>query len=187
MLAGLLSFLSPCVVPLLPGYLSYATGMSAATLDSGNRGRMFLGSPLFVAGLSILFVSYGALFGQLGNWLSRYQRPIVFSLGIATIVMGIAFMGLIPFLQRDVRVRSLPRVGLLAAPLMGLMFGLGRTPCGGPTLGSVLSLSMNEASAGRGAILSAAYCLGLGTPFVVAGLALVEPCASLAGCAGDKH
>jgi cytochrome c-type biogenesis protein len=169
--AGLVSFFSPCVVPLLPGYLSYATGLSGADLQSARRGRMVLGSLLFVLGFSFVFVSFGALFGQLGEWLLVYTRQVSVVLGVVTILVGIAFLGLVPWMQRDVRVHAVPAVGLAAAPLLGVLFGLGWTPCIGPTLTAVNTLAMSEASAGRGALLGLAYCIGLGLPFILAGLA----------------
>lgn len=170
-IAGLVSFFSPCVVPLLPGYLSYATGLSGAELGTARRGRMVAGSLLFVLGFAAVFVAFGAAFGQLGLWLVTYTEQIRTVLGVLTIVVGVAFLGLIPWLQRDVRVHQVPAVGLAAAPLLGVLFGLGWTPCIGPTLTAILSLSMNEASAGRGALLSLAYALGLGVPFILTGLA----------------
>ncbi|WP_426242617.1 cytochrome c biogenesis CcdA family protein [Nocardioides sp. LHG3406-4] len=175
LVAGLVSFFSPCVIPLLPGYLSYATGLSGADLAGGeadrHRGRMLLGSVLFVLGFSAVFVAIGTLSGALGYWLIDYQRQITVVLGSLTIVLGLAFAGLVPGLQRDWRVHQVPSVGLAAAPLLGILFGLGWTPCIGPTLGVISSLSINEATAGRGALLSSVYALGLGIPFVVAGLA----------------
>lgn len=171
MIAGLVSFLSPCVVPLLPGYLSFATGLSGADLESAKRGRMALGGLLFVLGFSVLFVLLGAAVGGIGQWLQEYQRTITVVAGVVTVVLGVAFMGLVPWFQRDVRVHRVPAVGLAAAPLLGALFGLGWTPCVGPTLTAVLGLSLNGASAGRGALLAFAYCLGLGVPFIVAGLA----------------
>ena len=171
LVAGLVSFFSPCVVPLLPGYLSYATGLSGADLESSRRGRMVLGSFLFVLGFSFVFVAFGALFGQLGFWLAEYSTQLQVALGGVTVLVGVAFLGFVPWLQRDVRVHSVPAVGLAAAPLLGVLFGLGWTPCIGPTLTAITSLSLNEASAARGALLSLAYALGLGVPFILAGLA----------------
>ena len=169
--AGLVSFFSPCVVPLLPGYLSYATGLSGADLENAKRGRMLLGSFLFVAGFSLVFVAYGALFGRVGEWLILYTRPISIVLGIVTILLGLAFVGVVPFLQRDLRVHQVPAVGLAAAPLLGVLFGLGWTPCIGPTLSAVNLLAVNEGTAVRGVLLGLAYSLGLGLPFLVAGVA----------------
>jgi cytochrome c-type biogenesis protein len=171
LVAGLVSFFSPCVIPLLPGYLSYATGLSGADLEDARRGRMLAGSLLFVLGFSVVFVALGTLSGALGGWLVTWQREITVVLGVLTILLGLAFAGLVPWLQRDWRLHRVPAVGLGAAPLLGVLFGLGWTPCIGPTLGVITALSINEATAGRGALLSACYALGLGLPFVVAGLA----------------
>ena len=175
LVAGLVSFFSPCVIPLLPGYLSYATGLSGADLADGkaadHRGRMLLGSLLFVLGFAAVFVSIGAASGALGQWLREYQREITVVSGVVIIVLGLAFAGLVPALQREWRVHKVPAVGLAAAPLIGIIFGLGWTPCIGPTLGVILTLSVNEATAARGALLSGVYAVGLGIPFVIAGLA----------------
>jgi len=171
LVAGLVSFFSPCVVPLLPGYLSYATGLSGVDLENARRGRMVLGSLLFVLGFSFVFVVLGTLSGALGDWLFRYTREISVALGFFTILVGIAFIGLVPWLQRDVRIHRVPAVGLAAAPLLGVLFGLGWTPCIGPTLSAVQALALHEGTATRGAVLSVAYSLGLGIPFLVAGLA----------------
>ena len=171
LVAGLVSFFSPCVVPLLPGYLSYATGLSGVDLENARRGRMVLGSLLFVLGFSFVFVVLGTLSGALGEWLFRYTRQISVALGLFTILVGVAFIGLVPWLQRDVRVHRVPAVGLAAAPLLGVLFGLGWTPCIGPTLSAVQALALHEGTAMRGAMLSVAYSLGLGIPFLVAGLA----------------
>jgi len=171
LVAGLVSFFSPCVVPLLPGYLSYTTGLSGADLASARRGRMLAGSLLFVLGFSFVFVSFGALFGAVGDWLWKYQHQVTLVLGVFTIVVGIAFLGALPWLQRDWRVHKVPAVGLAAAPLLGVLFGLGWTPCIGPTLSAITSLAVNEGSAERGALLGFVYCLGLGLPFVFAALA----------------
>lgn len=167
MAAGVVSFLSPCVLPLVPGYLSYVTGMSA----DPRRGRMVLGSVLFVLGFAVVFVAGGALFGGLGALLLGNAELITRVLGALTIVLGLAFLGLLPGLQRDVRIHRLPAAGLAGAPLLGVVFGLGWTPCIGPTLAVVLTLAVDQGSAVRGALLAFGYALGLGLPFVLAGLA----------------
>ena len=172
--AGLVSFFSPCVVPLLPGYVSYATGLSGADLETARRGRMLAGTFLFVLGFTAWFVVLGTLSGALGEWLWEYKREISMVLGAVTVVVGLVFMGVlgwIPFLQRDVRFHRLPAVGLAAAPLLGMLFAIGWTPCLGPTLTAVQGLAYTEATAGRGAVLSVAYSLGLGIPFILLGLA----------------
>jgi cytochrome c-type biogenesis protein len=169
--AGLVSFFSPCVIPLLPGYVSYVSGLSAVDLEQARRGRMLAGTVLFVLGFSAVFVSYGALFGYVGLELKAYQRTVDIVLGIVTIMVGLVFMGLVPFGQRDLRLHAVPKVGIAAAPVLGVMFGLGWTPCLGPTLTAVLSLSMSEGGAARGSLLTFVYCLGLGLPFVLAALA----------------
>lgn len=174
-LAGLISFFSPCVLPLLPGYISYATGLSAADLaenkGKGRRGRMVLGSTLFVLGFSAVFVLAGSLFGAVGMWLLEWRQVITIVMGVLVIVLGLAFAGWLPIFQRDVRVHKVPAVGLGAAPLLGFLFGLGWTPCIGPTLGVILSLGLYEATAARGALLAFAYCIGLGAPFILVGFA----------------
>ncbi|MEV4108236.1 cytochrome c biogenesis protein CcdA [Nonomuraea sp. NPDC049695] len=166
-LAGVVSFLSPCVLPLVPGYLSYVTGMST---DAG-RGRLVLGTVLFVSGFGLVFVLSGALFGGLGSVMLGHAELITRVLGVLTILLGLAFLGVIPGLMRDVRIHRVPSAGLAGAPLLGVVFGLGWTPCIGPTLAVVLALGLNEGSAARGALLAVAYALGLGLPFVGAALA----------------
>ena len=168
--AGLVSFLSPCVVPLLPGYVSFATGLSGADLEDAGRGRMLAGTSLFVAGFTAWFVLVGVTTGALGAWLWEYQREISVGLGAVTVLVGLVFMGL-PWLQRDVRVHTVPWVGVGAAPLLGLLFAIGWTPCLGPTIVAVQSLAITEGSVGRGVVLSVAYSLGLGLPFILLGLA----------------
>ncbi len=171
LVAGLVSFFSPCVIPLLPGYLSYATGLSGADLESAKRGRMLAGSLLFVLGFTLVFVALGTLSGALGAWLITWQREITVVLGAMTILLGLVFAGVVPWFQRDWRLHRVPAVGLAAAPLLGVLFGLGWTPCVGPTLAVITTLSVNEGTAGRGALLSVFYALGLGLPFIVAAVA----------------
>jgi len=220
--AGLVSFLSPCVLPLVPGYLSFVTGLSgeelgdprrtAAPVPAGTaaapaagwtaaapaataaawspprgsgtvrdrtegsapvqvrRGRVLLGSVLFVLGFSAVFVTSGVLFGGLGSLLVEHKTVVDRVLGVVTIALGLVFMGVLPGLQREVRFHRLPSPGLAGAPLLGVVFGVGWTPCLGPTLAAVQTLAFTEASAVRGALLTAAYCLGLGVPFVLSGL-----------------
>lgn len=170
-LAGLVAFASPCVLPLAPGYVSYVTGLTGAELATGRRkSRVMLGSILFVLGFSFVFVSYGALFGGLGSALLRYEDIITRVMGVLVIAMGLAFMGVVPWFQREYRLMRVPTWGVAGAPLLGVLFGLGWTPCIGPTLTAVQSLAFTEASATRGALLSLAYCLGLGIPFIAFGL-----------------
>jgi cytochrome c-type biogenesis protein len=175
LVAGLVSFFSPCVIPLLPGYLSYATGLSGADLANGvagtRRGRMFLGSVLFVLGFATVFVILGTLTGAVGAWLVEWERQLSIALGLLAIVLGLAFAGWLPFLNREWRVHKVPAVGLAAAPLLGFLFGLGWLPCTGPTLAVISTLALTEGTAGRGAFLLAVYALGLGVPFVLAALA----------------
>ena len=172
-LAGIVAFLSPCVLPLAPGYVSYITGLTGAELadTKGRRFQVLAGSLLFVLGFSVVFVSYGVLFGGAGSVLLEYSETINRILGVVVILMGLAFLGLIPGLQREWRLHRMPRWGVAGAPLLGLLFGLGWTPCIGPTLTAVQTLAFTEASALRGAILSFVYCLGLGLPFVLLALA----------------
>jgi cytochrome c-type biogenesis protein len=166
-MAGLVSFFSPCVIPLVPGYLSYASGMS----DVKSRSRVFLGSILFVTGFTFLFVSYGVLFGGLGSKIAENSRPISITLGFLTISLGIIFLFNERF-YRSFKPSWKMRSGLVFAPFLGFAFGIGWTPCIGPTLGAVQVLAIQSATAQRGAILSAAYCVGLGLPFILMGLFL---------------
>ncbi|MEV7089800.1 cytochrome c biogenesis protein CcdA [Streptomyces sp. NPDC093085] len=172
LLAGLVSFFSPCVLPLVPGYLSYVTGVSGTDLADARRGRMVAGASLFVVGFTAVFVSGGALFGYFGQTLQEYRDILAKVLGVLMVLMGLFFMGLMPWLtQREFRIHQRPVTGLTGAPLLGALFGIGWTPCLGPTLSSVNALAFQEASAGRGAILTVAYCFGLGVPFVLGAVA----------------
>ena len=164
-LAGLISFLSPCVLPLVPGYLSFAAGYSKA------KGRVFLGSILFVLGFSVLFISYGALFGGIGSRIATNDETITRILGVITILLGLIFMGRFP-MMRTFSPKIATNGGLIGAPLLGFLFGIGWTPCIGPALATVQTLAFQESSAARGAILSFGYCIGLGAPFIASGLYL---------------
>lgn len=156
-LAGLISFASPCVLPLVPGYLSYAAGTS---------NRRILGSILFVLGFSTLFVLYGATFGGIGAKVLANEELLTRILGGFTILMGLIFMGRIPFVP-TFKLKATTNAGLLSAPILGFLFGIGWTPCIGPTLAAVETLAFESASANRGAILSLGYCIGLGAPFIL--------------------
>jgi cytochrome c-type biogenesis protein len=169
--AGAVSFLSPCVLPLVPGFLSYVTGMTGVDLADRHRGRLLAGALLFVAGFTVVFVSAGVFVGAFGVFLIDHRRLLQEILGSLTIVLGLAFMGAVPWFQRDLRVHRRPSVGLLGAPMLGVLFGLGWSPCVGPTLTAVLALSLDGGSPTRGGILAVAYSLGLGLPFVLVALA----------------
>jgi len=164
-LAGLLSFLSPCVLPLVPGYISYAAGFT------NSRGRILFGSSLFVLGFSTPFVLYGALFGTLGSRITEHEAGITQVLGVVTILMGLIFLGKFPMMP-TLHIRSSAFGGLVGAPLLGFAFGVGWTPCIGPALAAVQTLAFQESSALRGALLSIGYCIGLGLPFILSGLFL---------------
>jgi len=170
-LAGLVSFASPCVLPLVPGYLAYVSGVTETSDDASqqkkNTRRMLAGALLFIAGFSLVFVAYGAAFGALGGWLFQWQDTIVRILGVIVIAMGLVFIGQFKFLQRTAKVGIKPATGLAGAPILGIVFGLGWTPCMGPTLAAILSLSVDSGSPWRGALLGLFYCLGLGIPFIL--------------------
>jgi cytochrome c-type biogenesis protein len=168
-LVGIIGFLSPCVLPLVPGYLSYVAGLSGEESKPSQR-RMALGALLFVAGFTAIFVAQGLLFGQLGSSINSHRKGLEQIMGVVTIVLGVVFLGGFGFLQREVRVHKLPRAGLIGAPLLGAAFGLAWTPCLTPTFGAVYSLSLTQGTAGRGAFLTFCYCLGLGIPFILVAL-----------------
>jgi cytochrome c-type biogenesis protein len=166
-IAGLVSFISPCVIPLIPGYLSYAAGMT----EVQSKGRVFIGSLLFVSGFTFLFITYGLIFGQLGSLILENSRLLSIVLGLITTFLGIVFLFNEKFnksFKPDIKTRT----GLMFAPFIGFAFGIGWTPCIGPTLGAVQVLAFESATAERGAILSTFYSLGLGIPFILMGLFL---------------
>lgn len=171
-LAGLVSFASPCVVPLVPGYLGYVSGMAGADVGAGGaakraRPRLVLGVLLFIAGFSVVFILLSVAVTAIGAQLQQQLDVISRILGVVVILMGLAFMGAVPFLQAERRLHVSPRAGLVGAPVLGFAFGLGWAPCIGPTLSAVLTLALNEGSQARGITLAVAYCLGLGLPFLV--------------------
>jgi cytochrome c-type biogenesis protein len=182
LLAGLVSFFSPCVVPLLPGYVSYATGLGAAEVVEGSprRGRMLAGTSLFVLGFAAVFVVTGVVAGAAGRVLAEYRDVITRVLGVVIIVLGLIFAGVLKIGQRDLRSHRIPAVGVAAAPLIGVVFALGWTPCLSPTLGVVVNLGFNEGTAVRGGLLGFVYALGLGIPFVLAGLAFTKMASAVA-------
>ena len=208
LLAGLVSFASPCVLPLVPGYLAYVSGLagpapapgparpstarpgsvgSAAARPDTERptatstavladpetvptGRLLLGTVLFVAGFSVVFVTLGTVAGLAGAVLPQ-SRVVDVVAGLLAVVMGLVFVGAVPWLRTELRPRWRPTVGLAGAPVLGAAFGVGWVPCVGPTLAAVLGLAYTDGGASRGALLAAVYCVGLGLPFVLVSLA----------------
>jgi cytochrome c-type biogenesis protein len=202
--AGAVTFLSPCCLPLVPGYLSFVTGMAGAggprpmsqgqavsAAGSGGSGlavaarpvaaaepvpprsRVVAGTALFVLGFSVVFVSYGAALGGLGHLLTGHARLVTQILGGLTILLGLLFAGVFDrfwFAGRIVGPSARPKASLARAPLLGVMFGLGWTPCIGPTLTAVLALSASTGTVARGALLAFVYALGLGIPFLLVSL-----------------
>lgn len=186
-LAGLVSFLSPCVLPLMPGYLSYVTGLAGADLDAQperaegaggvatlertrTRGRILAGTSLFVLGFAVVFTLLATLVANIGIVLKSHQQVLNIVVGSLIILLGLAFIGLIPGLQGEFRISKLPSAGLLGAPVFGALFGLSWLPCTGPTLAAVLGLATTSGGTGRAVVLALAYSLGLGIPFVLFGL-----------------
>ena len=168
LLAGLVSFASPCVLPLVPGYFGYVSGM-AGTGGAGkqaSRPKLILGVLLFVLGFSSVFVVLGIVVSAAGAQLQTQMDIIMRVMGVLVILMGLAFMGAMPFMQNTRRLNFSPRAGLIGAPILGIAFGLGWSPCMGPTLSAVMTLGMNEGTLLRGATLALVFCLGLGVPFL---------------------
>jgi len=180
LVAGVISFMSPCVLPLVPAYLSYVTGLVGVDLGDAKRGRLLAGTSLFVLGFTAVFVSLGALFGGLGATLVVHADVITRVLGVVTILFGLAFMGAIPWLNRTWHPQHRPAFGLAGAPMLGVLFGIGWTPCIGPTLAAVQTLAYDAGSAGRGALLTVFYCIGLGVPFLLIALAFRRAAGAMA-------
>ena len=168
--AGLISFASPCVLPLVPGYLGFIGGFDSG--EPGGRRRLLLGVLLFILGFSIVFVLFGVLFGTAGLLLKSWLDVILRIAGVILIVMGAVFIGQVSFLQRTFKPQWKIATGLAGAPLLGIVFALGWTPCLGPTLIAVNALAFEGGNPARGALLAVAYCLGLGIPFLLVALGL---------------
>jgi cytochrome c-type biogenesis protein len=168
LLAGLLSFLSPCVLPLVPGYLGYVSGATDAR--EMRRGRTVLGAALFVLGFSVVFLTVIVLGSTVGVFFLQYGSIIERVAGGVVIVLGLVFIGQVTVLQRTVRPAWRPATGLAGAPLLGAVFAVGWTPCIGPTVGAVISLASYQGDPGRAALLGVFYCLGLGLPFLLVAL-----------------
>jgi len=169
--AGVVSFLSPCVLPLVPGYLGYVTGLTGVDLEQQRRGRMLAGTALFVLGFTAVYVVMGTTVGAVASALREHTTGISRVLGVVTILLGLVYLGAVPALQRDRRIDVRPAAGLAGAPLLGAVFALGWSACMGPTLGAIFALTGIGGNPARGALLATAYSLGLGLPFLLAGLA----------------
>lgn len=176
-LAGLISFVSPCVLPLVPGYLGYLGGTSSGTAARGSTGaataermRLLLGVFLFIAGFTVVFVTVTILGGTFGLLLLQYANVLTRVFGVVVIILGLVFIGFFGIAQRTLRPRLQTRAGLLGAPLLGFALGVGWTPCIGPTLAAILSVSWNLGDPARAGLLGLAYSLGLGLPFLALAL-----------------
>lgn len=206
MLAGLVSFLSPCILPLVPGYLSYVTGLAGSDLDATSarpdvrngppssdsvaegppshtsgvatvtrsaravKGRVLAGTLLFIGGFTVVFTTTAVLAAGIGRVFLEHKRTVEIVVGVLIILLGLAFLGLVPGMQRELRLHRLPAAGLLGAPVFGAVFALSWIPCVGPTLTAVLGLAATSGKTDRAVVLAVAYCLGLGLPFVIFGL-----------------
>lgn len=185
MLAGLVSFLSPCVLPLVPGYLGFLGGAVAPrrvtsaegegrtttqTTQTATRGRLVLGVLLFILGFSLVFVSITALGGVASVFLLQWGEIITRILGVVIIAMGLVFLGLFGFAQRELRFHVDSKAGIIGAPLLGIALGIGWAPCLGPTLTAIFALSFNAGDPVRAGFLGLAYSLGLGIPFLLVAL-----------------
>ncbi len=176
--AGFITFLSPCVLPLIPGYIAFMTGMSSAELTAENRkiSTILVPSLLFVLGFSIVFVALGASASAVGSFLKQYSDVLEKVAGFIILLLGFFMLGIVkvPWLYGEARfeMQKAKRFGSFAALLMGMAFAFGWSPCVGPVLGSILMVAANSAEVGRGALLLAVYSLGLGVPFVLVALLL---------------
>jgi len=174
-LAGVVSFLSPCVLPLVPGYLGFIGGAASPRgvgrgAASPARSRLVLGVLLFIAGFTVVFMAVNIFGGTVGLFFVQYKNVITRVMGVVVIFLGLVFIGLFSFAQRNVRPQVRNNLGLYGAPLLGLALGIGWAPCIGPTLAVILNMSLESASAWRGAVLGLAYSLGLGIPFLLIAL-----------------
>lgn len=170
LLAGLVSFLSPCVLPLVPGYLGYVTGI--ADTRENARGRMLAGTGLFVLGFTVVFLCWFVLAASAGRFLLEYESLILRIAGVVVIAMGLVFIGQVTFLQRTLKPSWRPATGLAGAPLLGAVFAVGWTPCIGPTLTAVSVLAFYQGDIPRALALGVLYCVGLGLPFLLVALGL---------------
>jgi cytochrome c-type biogenesis protein len=166
--AGLLAFLSPCVLPLVPGYLGYVSGVTDP--ERMRRGRTVLGTALFVLGFSVVFLGISVLGGTVGLFFLRYDAVLQRIGGVLLIVVGLVFIGQVTFLQRQLKPSWRPRAGLAGAPLLGAVFAIGWSPCLGPTLVAMGALASYQGDPGRAAMVGLFYCLGLGIPFLLVAL-----------------
>jgi cytochrome c-type biogenesis protein len=169
LLAGLVSFASPCVLPLVPGYLGYIGGFAGEGAKQDRR-RLLLGVSLFILGFSLVFVATGVLFGTAGLLLRSWLDIITPIAGVVIIVMGLVFVGQFTFLQRTFKPQWKVATGLAGAPLLGIVFAIGWTPCLGPVLIAVNAIVFDNGDPWRGGLLALAYCLGLGVPFLLVAL-----------------
>jgi cytochrome c-type biogenesis protein len=180
-LAGLVSFVSPCVLPLVPGYLGYLGGAASAHSPSsspkagtstaaGERRRLLVGVALFIGGFTVVFVTVTILGGTFGILLLQYANILTRIFGVVIILLGLVFIGFFGIAQRTLRPRIQGRAGLIGAPLLGFALGVGWTPCIGPTLAAILSMSWNLGDPARAGLLGLAYSLGLGIPFLLLAL-----------------
>lgn len=175
LIAGLLSFLSPCVLPLVPGYLGYISGAVLPKEKQGElapRGRLVVGVLLFIAGFTVVFMAMNIFSGGLGVFFLKYNDIITRILGVVIILMGLVFLGLFGFAQRQAKLSLNSNLGLAGAPLLGFALGLGWAPCIGPTLAVIMSLSWNTGNVWRAALLGLVYSLGLGIPFLLVAFGL---------------